>query len=53
MTLGIHSCFKKYFFKLQKQPKAEELGMKKAKLDKMKKKANLKIRFSKGLQVSK
>ena len=51
LTLRINSCFQKYFFKLQKQPKADELANF-AKLAKIKKRANLKIRFSKGLQVS-
>ena len=54
MTLGTSSCFKRYFFKLQKEPKAqaEELAKKKSKLAKMKIWANLKIGFSIGLQVS-
>ena len=54
MTLGTNSCFKRYFFKLQKEPKAqaEELAKKKSKLAKMKIWANLKIGFSIGLQVS-
>ena len=54
MTLGTNSCFKRYFFKLQEEPKAqaEELAKKKSKFAKKKTIANLKIGFSIGLQVS-
>ena len=54
MTLGTNSCFKRYFFKLQKEPKAqaEELAKKKTDMAKMKIMANLKIGFSMVLQVS-
>jgi hypothetical protein len=54
MTLGTNSCFKRYVFKLQEEPKAqdEELAIKKAKFAKKKTMADLKIGFSIGLQVS-